>query len=58
MTSDGHAADELRDPVLHEEIELVADLVVAATSADGRLSQAEIDKLLGVSSEGKASGSR
>ena len=47
MTHDG-SGDQLRDAALHEEIELVGDLVVAATSADGRLSQAEIDKLLRV----------
>ena len=48
MNDDGSPGDQLRDPALHEEIELVGDLVVAATSADGRLSQAEIDKLLRV----------
>ena len=48
MTHDGSPGDELRDAALHEEIELVGDLVVAATSADGRLSQAEIDQLLRV----------
>ena len=48
MTHDGSQGDQLRDPALHEEIELVGDLVVAATSADGRLSQAEIDTLLRV----------
>ncbi len=44
--------DELRDAALHEEIELVGDLVVAATSTEGRLSQEEIDRLLQVQSEG------
>ena len=48
MTHDGSLGDQLRDAALHEEIELVGDLVVAATSADGRLSQTEIDKLLRV----------
>ncbi len=38
--------DELRDAALHEEIELVGDLVVAATSTEGRLSQEQIDRLL------------
>jgi hypothetical protein len=41
-------ADELRDAALHEEIELVGQLVVAATSTPHRLSQTEIDKVLGV----------
>jgi hypothetical protein len=41
-------ADELRDTALHEEIELVGQLVVAATSTPHRLSQQEIDKVLGV----------
>ena len=42
------AADELHDTALHEEIELVGQLVVAATSTPHRLSQREIDKVLGV----------
>jgi hypothetical protein len=41
-------ADELRDAALHEEIELVGQLVVAATSTPHRLTQTEIDKVLGV----------
>ena len=40
--------DNLTDDDLQSEIELVGDLVVAATSSDGRLPQEEIDKLLGV----------
>ncbi len=40
--------DELRDAALHEEIELVGQLVVAATSTPHRLTQTEIDKVLGV----------
>ncbi len=51
MMSEDPRADELRDAALHEEIELVGDLVVAATSAEGRLSQAEIDRLLRVQDE-------
>jgi hypothetical protein len=42
------SADELRDAALHEEIELVGQLVVAATSTPHRLSELEIDKVLGV----------
>ena len=44
-------SDELRDTALHEEIELVGQLVVAATSTPHRLSQHEIDKVLGVEHE-------
>ena len=44
-------SDELRDTALHEEIELVGQLVVAATSTPHRLSQQEIDKVLGVDHE-------
>lgn len=47
---------DLRDDSLQAEIELVGDLVVAATSAPGRLSQDEIDRLLGVAPDGAAIG--
>ena len=40
----------LTDDDLQSEIELVGDLVVAATSSDGPMPQAEIDRLLGVRS--------
>lgn len=40
--------DNLTDNELQSEIVLVGDLVVAATSSDGRLPQDEIDRLLGV----------
>jgi hypothetical protein len=46
--ADPQASDELRDAALHEEIELVGQLVVAATSTPHRLSQSEIDRVLGV----------
>ena len=49
--ADAGRSDELRDTALHEEIELVGQLVVAATSTPDRLSQQEIDKVLGVESE-------
>jgi hypothetical protein len=49
--SDAARPDELRDTALHEEIELVGQLVVAATSTPDRLSQEEIDKVLGVEPE-------
>ena len=42
------ATDELHDTALHEEIELVGQLVVAATSTPHRLSQREIEEVLGV----------
>lgn len=42
------AQDSLTDGALQSEIELVGDLVVAATSSDGPLPQQEIDRLLGV----------
>ena len=38
----------LTDDDLQSEIELVGDLVVAATSSDGPMTQDEIDRLLGV----------
>jgi hypothetical protein len=40
--------DNLTDDDLESEIELVGDLVVAATSSDGPMPQHEIDRLLGV----------
>jgi len=42
------AQDSLTDGELQSEIELVGDLVVAATSSDGPLPQEEIDRLLGI----------
>jgi hypothetical protein len=41
--------DALRDTPLEDEIALVGDLVVAATSHEGPLSQEEIDRALGLS---------
>jgi hypothetical protein len=40
--------DSLSDDDLSSEIELVADLVVAASSSDEPLSPPEIDRILGV----------
>lgn len=40
--------DPLRDMQLEDEIALVGELVVAATSHDGPLTQREIDKALGL----------
>ena len=45
--AEGHS-DNLTDDDLQSEIELVGDLVVAATSSDGPMRQDEIDRLLGV----------
>jgi len=44
----------LTDDDLQSEIELVGDLVVAATSSDGPMPQDEIDRLLGVRPDDKA----
>ena len=41
---------ELLDAALLEEIELTASLIVAATDAEGPLTQVEIDRILGVTS--------
>lgn len=48
--------DELRDGALHEEIELVGQLVVAATATTRRLSTQEIDQVLGVGDTSDATG--
>jgi hypothetical protein len=40
--------DSLRDAPLEDEITLVGELVVAATSHDGPLSEDEIDRALGL----------
>jgi hypothetical protein len=42
----------LHDATLDAEIQLVGDLVVAATGSDGPLTQAQIDAALGVCEEG------
>jgi hypothetical protein len=46
--SDDEGPDRLRDTELQSEIELVAELVVAASTSEGALSTAEIDRILGV----------
>ena len=51
MASAESRGDNLTDDELQSEIELVGDLVVAATSSDGPLPQDEIDRLLGVHPE-------
>jgi hypothetical protein len=40
--------DALRDTPLEDEITLIGDLVVAATTHDGSLSEDEIDDALGL----------
>lgn len=45
------AKDSLTDGELQSEIELVGDLVVAATSSEGPLPQEEIDRLLGLKAD-------
>ena len=40
--------DDLQDDDLRQEIELVSDLVLAASASDHQLSLAEIDRILGV----------
>lgn len=47
---DGDRGD-LTDEALREEIELVGELVVAATASPGRMAQAEVDSVLGVPGE-------
>ncbi|HEU4329786.1 MAG TPA: hypothetical protein VFR40_01635 [Lapillicoccus sp.] len=44
---DGDRSD-LTDEALREEIELVGDLVVAATASPGRMAQSDVDLVLGV----------
>lgn len=39
---------DLTDTVLRDEIELVADLVVAAAGCSGRMSESQIDEALGL----------
>ncbi|MBA2456400.1 MAG: hypothetical protein H0V48_07680 [Nocardioidaceae bacterium] len=38
----------LRDDDVLDEIELTANLIIAASEADGRLPQVEVDAILGV----------
>jgi hypothetical protein len=40
---------DLTDEALREEIELVGDLVVAATASPGRMDQDDVDSVLGLS---------
>jgi Trp operon repressor len=42
----------LRDDVVLDEIELTSRLIIAASSANGHLSQREVDEILGVAPVG------
>jgi hypothetical protein len=42
----------LQDPLVLDEIELYGDLVIAASSSDGPLTQDEIDRVLGLREAG------
>jgi hypothetical protein len=48
MAPDPIVGADLTDGALQDEIELVGDLVVAASASDGPLSEDEIDEVLGV----------
>ena len=60
MTTDPRAGADLTDDALQNEIELVGDLVVAASASERPLTEDEIDEALGIerghqaSSEGTA----
>jgi hypothetical protein len=46
------ADSRLQDPLVLDEIELYGELVIAASSSEQPLSQAEIDRVLGLSASG------
>jgi hypothetical protein len=48
MTPEEERSGDLLDVALADEIELVSDLVVAASSSTRHFTQAEVDALLGV----------
>lgn len=47
-TLSDHLDVPLEDEVLLEEVELMSTLMIAATEADKKLDQGEIDRLLGL----------
>jgi hypothetical protein len=51
MTPEEERSGDLRDVALANEIELVSDLVVAASSSARHFTPDEVDELLGVSGE-------
>ena len=48
MAADPIVGTDLTDGALQDEIELVGDLVVAASASEGPLTEDEIDEVLGV----------
>lgn len=52
MTTDPGAGGDLTDDDLQGEIELVGDLVVAASASERPLTDEEIDRVLGIAPEG------
>lgn len=48
MTTDGTPGGGLTDDALQSEIELVGDLVAAASASAGPLAERDIDRVLGV----------
>lgn len=48
MTTDDERSGDLLDVTLRDEIELVSDLVVAASSSPRHFTPDEVDELLGV----------
>lgn len=48
MTQDDEASSDLLDAALRDEIELVSDLVVAASSSARHFTPDEVDALLGI----------
>ena len=48
MTPEEERSGDLLDVALADEIELVSDLVVAASSTTRHFTQAEVDALLGI----------
>jgi hypothetical protein len=48
MAPDPIVGTDLTDGALQDEIELVGDLVVAASASEGPLTEDEIDEVLGV----------
>jgi hypothetical protein len=55
MTTDPQSGGELTDDALQGEIELVGDLVVAASASEHPLTDEEIDRVLGVKHASKSS---
>ncbi|HEX5524988.1 MAG TPA: hypothetical protein VFX53_16215 [Pedococcus sp.] len=54
MAPDPIVGMDLTDGPLQDEIELVGDLVVAASASEGPLSEAEIDEVLGIAQAQRA----